>query len=127
MTNARGTLLGKPANADPLRPFFEDTETEIAIPGHSNSPWAWTGRVIPDGWEKAAGVGVPTTPSGYTEFDFYMERSEVPTEAYGVKLRVTGRTVQGYGSATGPRIRCQIEFVGDGVPSRFHGGWLMVR
>jgi hypothetical protein len=74
--------------------------------------WSFGGRLISSAWDKAQ-FRLPR-PAAF---------SGDPIQSLAVNVVVTGRTVQlregGYW------VRVRIEFVGDGEPSTFTGGWLL--
>jgi hypothetical protein len=76
--------------------------------------------VEPDGWKLAEML----CPSDWDKADFYLHTGhEHGVTKVAVNIKVTGRkTRRRYGNQFWVRIR--IEFVGDGEPSKFHGGWL---
>ncbi len=77
--------------------------------------------IIADTWENRGGVRL--IKSDWNEAQF---RAPLKLNL-AVNIKVTGRTVQfPYKSSTAGRVRIQIEFVGDGEPSQFVGGWMTV-
>lgn len=71
--------------------------------------WRFGGRLQPSDWEPAK---------------FYLPTNQTVIKAIAVNVTVTGRTLQ---RRQGDYyVRCQIEFVGDGEPSTFSGGWMKV-
>ena len=85
--------------------------------------------VVPDKWifgEKLE------TDDGYSDTEFpgcqFRLRSTprgVPLGSLAVNIKITGRDLQYHWN--GQRLRVKIEFVGDGEPSQFTGGWLFPR
>ena len=78
--------------------------------------------VKPDGWNIGERL---TGDDGYSDSNFpgcqfRLQSSHEPNLA--VNIKVTGRKV--HYNWTSDKVRCQIEFVGDGGPSVFSGGWL---
>ena len=72
--------------------------------------WRFGNRLIPSDWDKAQ-FRLPTNSGG-------------PITSLAVNVAVTGRTLQRRQGSL--YVRCQIEFVGDGEPSTFAGGWMLV-
>jgi hypothetical protein len=68
------------------------------------------GRLKPSTWDKAQ-FYLPTNSGG-------------PIKELAVNVTVTGRTLQRMQGDL--FVRVKIEFVGDGEPSTFTGGWLKV-
>lgn len=67
-------------------------------------------RLMPSDWDQAQ-FRFPTWALG-------------PNKGVACNVVVTGRTFQ---VREGARwVRCQVEFVGDGEPSTFAGGWVLV-
>lgn len=85
-------------------------EVEVAVGSviHPDN-WRFSQKLIPSNWD-AAQFCIPTGHDyGITHLS--------------VNVRVTGRTFQ---RREGDYwVRVQIEFVGDGEPSTFHGGWML--
>ena len=75
--------------------------------------------LVPDGWR----FGSRLEASDWDKAKFYLPtNSGGPVKAIAVNVKITGRTLQ---RICGDLfVRCQIEFVGDGEPSTFTGGWL---
>lgn len=87
-------------------------------------PDGWRGRgemLVASDWDEAQ-FRIPTsiradgpylpTPSGYVEV--------------AVNVEITGRTLRWRGwNRGGSWVRVRIEFVGDGEPSTFSGGWMI--
>lgn len=82
------------------------------------------GKVVyPDGW---SGHGAPLEESDWRRADFRLQgyRSGIKL---AVTIAVTGRTFQSPWGTEGARaVRVRIEFVGDGEPSTFSGGWMIL-
>ena len=74
--------------------------------------WNFGGRLISSDWDKAQ-FRLPR-PAAF---------SGDPIQSLGVNIVVTGRTVQR--RECGFWVRVRIEFVGDGEPSEFTGGWML--
>lgn len=81
--------------------------------------WKHGEKLVASDWDQAqfriptgirAGGAFTMTPSGYVEI--------------AINVEVTGRTWQRAPYTGTLRVRCRIEFVGDGEPSSFSGGWL---
>lgn len=72
--------------------------------------WRFGNRLKPSSWDKAQ-FYLPTNSGG-------------PVKEVAVNVTVTGRTLQRRTDSL--YVRCKIEFVGDGEPSTFTGGWLLV-
>ena len=69
----------------------------------------WTGRLVASDWDRAA---------------FYLTtNSGGPIKMVAVNVKLTGRTLQSRGGQYW--VRAAIEFVGDGEPSTFTGGWVL--
>ena len=77
---------------------------------------ATTGNFVkPDGW---GGNGSHLQVSGWDGCQFVLPSARYSNESYAVNVKVTGRTdVRGM-------VRVQLEFVKDGEPSSFQGGWM---
>jgi len=77
----------------------------------------------PDGWPEGSGEQIKDD-DGYKDSSFPGCQFRLPTRDYSlaVNLKVTGRDhITPLGNL---RCRVKIEFVGDGEPSTFSGGWL---
>lgn len=76
--------------------------------------------VEPDNWRLAERL----LPSDWDKADFYLPTGyQCGITKVAVNIKVTGRTLRRrYGDSQWVRIK--IEFVGDGEPSTFLGGWL---
>lgn len=71
--------------------------------------WHHMTRLLECDWDKA---------------DFRIESGRWPYSKIAINITITGRTVQYTGS--GAKVRIKIEFVGDGEPSEYTGGWLFI-
>lgn len=86
-------------------------ELEVAVGSH----------VKPDGWQ----IGGSLQASDWSEADFYLPtNSGGPIKALAVNVTITGYTLKRMMDSQ--YVRVKIEFVGDGEPSTFSGGWLHV-
>ncbi len=80
--------------------------------------WIW-----PDEWKDHG--------SNLGDCDWWSEAEFFVTGQYNnvaaVNITVTGRTFQRPWGFSGPKaVRVKIEFVGDGEPSSFSGGWMKI-
>ena len=92
-------------------PLIYGREVEPAVDSYVVPElWTFGGRLRPSDWDKAK-FYLPTNSGG-------------PIKELAVNVTVTGRTLQRRQGSL--YARCQIEFVGDGEPSTFTGGWLLV-
>lgn len=75
------------------------------------------GRLVrPEQW----GWAMPLAACEWDGAAFRLPSANFPDVRLAVNVTVTGRTIQkGF-------VRVQIEFVGDGEPSTFCGGWMQV-
>lgn len=76
--------------------------------------------VVPDQWR----FGGRLQPSDWSPAEFYLPTNQAVITALATNVTVTGRTLQRREGDW--YVRCRIEFVGDGEPSTFVGGWLKV-
>jgi hypothetical protein len=76
--------------------------------------------VEPDGWKR--GNSLVADESGFC--DFRLPSDNYATVACAVRIHVTGRTLQR--GLYKQRVRVKIEFLKDGEPSTFQGGWMYV-
>ena len=72
--------------------------------------WNFGGRLKPSDWDKAS-FYLPTNSGG-------------PIKELAVNVTVTGHTLQRRQGDL--YVRVKVEFVGDGEPSTFTGGWMKV-
>ena len=78
--------------------------------------------VYPDGWD-GHGANLHDYPE-WSKADFYLQGRY---HQVAVNVTVTGRTFQRPWGYSGPKaVRVKIEFVGDGEPSTFSGGWMIL-
>lgn len=79
--------------------------------------------IKPDGWRIGERL---QSDCGYKDDSFPGCQYRLPADngnySLAVNIKITGRQVQYH--FTKDRIRCKIEFVGDGEESTFTGGWL---
>lgn len=73
--------------------------------------WAFGNNLEASDWDAAA-FFLPTNSGG-------------PIKRLAVNITITGKTVQRFQGSNW--IRVKIESVGDGEPSTFFGGWLLIR
>lgn len=70
--------------------------------------------------------GMPLLESDWDKAQFRLKTMSGeyggPVKSIAVNIKVTGKTYQRFGDDQW--IRVQIEWVGDGEPSTFSGGWL---
>lgn len=85
--------------------------------------------VQPDGWSQ--GASIYAEESGFTDSSWPGCQFRLPTNHpapldyhLGINLVVTGRPHTWPYMDGRFRSRCRIEFVGDGEPSTFTGGWI---
>ncbi len=75
------------------------------------------GRLVrPDGWSWA----MPLTVSEWEGADFRINSARYADVSRAVNVKVTGRTVRN------GMVRVSLEWVGDGEPSEFTGGFMQV-
>ena len=80
-------------------------------------------KVMAEDWPYA--VKLETSDWESSQFYLTTPRNE---NTLAVNIKVTGRTYQWpFGSGSPRCVRVQIEFVGDGEPSHFVGGWFITR
>jgi hypothetical protein len=76
--------------------------------------------VVPELWR----IGGRLMPSDWEPAQFRLPTGQAVVTSVAVNVTVTGRTMQRRQGSL--YVRCQVEFVGDGEPSTFSGGWLLV-
>jgi len=76
--------------------------------------------VVPELWR----FGGRLTASDWDKAQFYLPTNQPVVKEVATNVTVTGRTLQRRQGSL--YVRCQIEFVGDGEPSTFSGGWMLV-
>jgi hypothetical protein len=93
---------------------------EMTINGYDCMPRV--GRYVePDGW----GIGSCLKPSDWSAAEFYLPtHCGGPIRCIAVNVTPTGRTLRRRFDSL--LIRVRIEFVGDGEPSTFTGGLMVV-
>ena len=75
--------------------------------------------IRPDGWRFSERL----VESDWSEAEFYLLTGHcVGIQQVAVNITITGRTLQRFDGDLWVRVK--IEFVGDGEPSVFHGGWM---
>jgi len=80
-------------------------------------------QVMLDSWR----VSETLLDSEWDKAQFYLTMPRTRMKR-AVNITVTGRTFQKPNGKYGPEaVRIKIEFVGDGEPSTFAGGWLIKR
>jgi hypothetical protein len=72
--------------------------------------------VRPDGWD----WNMPLLPSDWEAAKYRIESAKYAGVTKAVNIKITGRKIDYRGN----KVRCQIEFVGDGEDSVFHGGYI---
>lgn len=90
---------------------------------------AMTGMFIkPDGWPAGNHLLKDKYTPGYKDSSFpgCQFRLESIGGPLAINVKTTGRKIHhvGIGNSYVPRIRAEIEWVGDGEPSDFSGAWL---
>lgn len=68
--------------------------------------------------------GARLQPSDWPAASFYLPTGGSIVKEIAVNVTVTGRTLAMKAGAFW--VRCKIEFVGDGEPSQFSPGWMLV-
>jgi hypothetical protein len=79
--------------------------------------------VQPDNW---GGGNKLATCEEWDAADFRLDSWNYTDVSFGVNIEITGRTIQWERTWWQRRVRVRIEFVGDGEPSTFSGGWLWI-
>lgn len=84
-------------------------------------------NIQPDGWKKFSWETLQQADD-YSDDSFAGCQYRLPTERadYAVNVAITGRKSHDIGSYDHPwyKTRVKIEYVGDGEPSVFDGGWI---
>ena len=86
-------------------------------------------NVQPDGWAKFSWSDLQEG-NDYSDSSFAGCEYRLPSQGsdakYAVNISITGRKSHDVGSYGSPwfKTRIKIEFVGDGDPSEFDGGWI---
>jgi hypothetical protein len=80
--------------------------------------------VEPGGWKSGMGLekGLDYTDSCFPGCAFYLPSWQYTAIRYAVNIKITGKKPNRDGM-----FRCEIEFVGDGEPSTFCGGWIKAK
>jgi hypothetical protein len=87
--------------------------------------------IFPDGWDGFASRLSPDhlTPgysdSSFPGCDFRLPSGKLPGVSYAVNIRITGYRERYFPAANRWGYRCRVEFVGDGTPSNYCGGWII--
>ena len=77
--------------------------------------------IVPEGWR----FGGRLQASNWEAAQFYLPtNSGGPVESLAVNVQITGKTLQRRNGSS--MVKVKIEFVGDGEPSTFTGGWMLV-
>lgn len=83
--------------------------------------------IMPDGWRGYGSTleeGVHHKDSPWPGCSFYLPSAQYENVGSAVIIKVTGRTIRYF--KEGPWIRVRIEWVGDGEPSNFDGGFMYI-
>jgi len=80
--------------------------------------------VRPDGWMSFSNLteGNSYSDSSFPGCEFYLPSCNFIDVKYAVNIKVTGKPH--FVSKDWYKSRVKIEFVGDGEPSTFEGGWI---
>jgi len=105
------------------KPLIQETEYWEHIQ-HTLGSDRWC-PLAPDGWKSPAGSfivdGDKFDKEYFGEGTIRIRTGQKVIPTLAIKVRPTGRKLQW---KNGWRIRVQIEYLGDGEPSTFDGGWL---